>query len=211
VPFVAAHTAAACCYEKQRVILILMPCSTDICAARKPSAVHGYLTYALGTHENISRPWSNISCAIVFASEKTSIDTPASPTNGEIVCAIFLYSSVSSLFESLCPDAISSLMCGSWQSEMGWSSVHRQTPTFPQPAESPAGRYHPPIFSSWVESLECSFPCEPQAYAPLPSPPSTPEQSTWSTSRSLEVPVRGREQHPQRLLRPPFFPLAATS
>src|SRR5712691_4149131 len=89
-----------------------MPCSTDICAARRPSAVHGYLMYALGIHENISRPWSNISCAIVLSSEKTSIDTPASPTNGEIVCTIFLYSSISSLFESLCPDAISSLMCG---------------------------------------------------------------------------------------------------
>src|SRR5439155_6018268 len=89
-----------------------MPCLTDICAAPSPSAVHGYLMYALGIHENISRPWSHISCAVVFSSEKTSIDTPASPTNGEIVCTIFLYSSISSLFESLCPDAISSLMCG---------------------------------------------------------------------------------------------------
>src|SRR5579864_9038276 len=85
---------------------------TDICAARRPSAVHGYLIYALGIHENISRPWSNISCAIVRSSEKTSIDTPASPTNREIVCTIFLYSSISSRFESLCPDASSSLMCG---------------------------------------------------------------------------------------------------
>src|ERR1700730_14569619 len=112
MPFVAAYIAAACCCEKQRVILILMPCSTDICAARRPSAVHGYLMYAFGIHKNISRPWSNISCAIVLSSEKTSIDTPASPTNGEIVCTIVLYSSISSRFESLCPDAISSLMCG---------------------------------------------------------------------------------------------------
>src|SRR5437016_2824098 len=40
------------------------------------------------------------------------MDTPASPINGEIVCTIFLYSSSSARFESLCPDAISSLMCG---------------------------------------------------------------------------------------------------
>jgi len=26
--------------------------------------VLGYLMYALGIHENISRPWSNISCAL---------------------------------------------------------------------------------------------------------------------------------------------------
>ena len=62
--------------------------STDICAARRPSAVHGYLMYALAIHENISRPWSNISCALVLSSEKTSIDTPASPTIGTIVCTI---------------------------------------------------------------------------------------------------------------------------
>src|ERR1700741_1191146 len=84
-PFVAAYTAAACCCEKQSVILTLMPCFTEFCAARSPSAVHGYLMYALGIHENISCPWLNISCAVVFSSEKTSIDTPASPTNGEIV------------------------------------------------------------------------------------------------------------------------------
>src|SRR5215467_1560636 len=112
VPFVAAYTAAACCCEKQRVMLTLIPCFTDICAARRPSAVQGYLMYAFGIHEYISRPWLNISCAEVFASENTSIETPASPTRGEIVCTIFLYSSISSRLESLCPDAISSLMCG---------------------------------------------------------------------------------------------------
>src|SRR6266536_350479 len=64
----------------------------------------------IGNPREHSCPWLNISCAVVFSSEKTSIDTPASPTNGEIVCTIFLYSSISSLFESLCPDAISSLM-----------------------------------------------------------------------------------------------------
>jgi hypothetical protein len=35
---------------------------------------------------------------------------PASPTKGEMVCAIIRYSSISCLLESLCPDAISSLM-----------------------------------------------------------------------------------------------------
>src|SRR5215472_584092 len=89
-----------------------MPCFTDICAARSPSAVHGYLTYAFGIHEYISCPWLNISCADVFSSENTSIETPPSPTKGEIVCTIFLYSSISSRLESLCPDAISSLICG---------------------------------------------------------------------------------------------------
>src|SRR5439155_21972973 len=89
-----------------------MLCSTDICAARRPSAVHGYLMYALGIHENISRPWSDISCGIVFSYEKTSTDIPASPTNGIIVCTIFLYLSSFYLFECLCSDTISSLMCG---------------------------------------------------------------------------------------------------
>src|SRR5215469_11044199 len=112
VPLVAAYTAAACCCEKQRVRLTLMPCFTDICAARSPSAVHGYLTYAFGIQEYISCPWLNISCADVLSSENTSIDTPASPTSGEIVCTILLYSSISSRLESLCPDAMSSLMCG---------------------------------------------------------------------------------------------------
>src|SRR5215469_13655883 len=112
VPLVAAYTAAACCCEKQRVMLTLMPCLTDICTARSPSAVHGYLTYALGIHEYISFPWRNMSCANVFRSENTSIETPASPTNGEIVSTILLYSSISSRLESLCPDAMSSRMCG---------------------------------------------------------------------------------------------------
>src|SRR5215467_12861732 len=112
VPFVAAYTAAACCWEKQRVMLTLIPCFTDRCAARSPSAVQGYLMYAFGIHENISSPWPNISSADVFSSENTSIETPASPTKGEIVCTIFLYSSISSRPESLCPDAISSWMCG---------------------------------------------------------------------------------------------------
>src|ERR1044072_5532664 len=41
---------------------------------------------------------------------------------------------------------------------MGSSSVHRQTPTIPSPAEFPEGHHHPIIFSSLVESFECSFP-----------------------------------------------------
>ena len=89
-----------------------MPCFTDICAARSPSDVQGYLMYAFGIHENISCPWLNISCADVFSSENTSIENPASLTNGKIVCTVFLYSSISSRLESLRPDAISSLMCG---------------------------------------------------------------------------------------------------
>jgi hypothetical protein len=32
------------------VVFTLMDSMTDICAARKPSAVHGHLTYAFGIH-----------------------------------------------------------------------------------------------------------------------------------------------------------------
>ena len=56
----------------------------------------GYLMYALGIQENISRPCATMSSAVVSRSANTSIDTPASPTNGEIVCTIFRYSSFSS-------------------------------------------------------------------------------------------------------------------
>jgi len=54
VPFVAAYTAAARCSEKQRVMLTLMPSFTEFCAARSPSAVHGYLMYALGIYSSFS-------------------------------------------------------------------------------------------------------------------------------------------------------------
>src|SRR5207302_7219624 len=100
VPFVAAYTAPACCCEKQSVRLTLMPCFTEFCAARSPSAVQGYLMYALGIHENISCPWLNISCAVVFSSEKTSIDTPASPTKEEIDSTLYRYSYISSRSDS---------------------------------------------------------------------------------------------------------------
>src|SRR5207244_13170831 len=43
-PFVAAYTAAACSCEKHSVMLTRILLCTDICAARKPSCVHGYLT-----------------------------------------------------------------------------------------------------------------------------------------------------------------------
>jgi hypothetical protein len=44
---------------------------------------------------------------------------------------------------------------------------HRQTPTIPSPVEFLVGHHYPPIFSSLVESSECSFPCEPR-YRRLP-------------------------------------------
>src|SRR5215469_13429087 len=117
--FVAAYTAAACCCEKQRVILTRIPWSTDISAARSPSWVHGYLTYALGTQENISLPCANISSAVLLKSENTSIDTPASPTNGEIVCTIFLYSSSSSREVNLWPDETSLRTSGFFDMRVG--------------------------------------------------------------------------------------------
>src|SRR5437879_11905390 len=92
VPFVAAYTAPACCCEKQSVILTLMPCFTEFCAARRPSAVHGYLMYALGIHENMSCSWLNISSDVVSSSENTSIVTPASQPIGVHVCTILLSS-----------------------------------------------------------------------------------------------------------------------
>src|SRR5215469_5085105 len=55
-PFVAAYTAAACCCEKHSVMLTRISSRTDLCAARSPSSVHGYLMYAFGIQENISRP-----------------------------------------------------------------------------------------------------------------------------------------------------------
>lgn len=59
--------------------------SDDPVARQRPSWVHGYLIYAFGIHENISSPWANIRSALVLRSEKTSIETPASPTMGERV------------------------------------------------------------------------------------------------------------------------------
>src|SRR6266853_2662283 len=73
---------------------------------------------------------------------------------------------------------------------MAWSPAHRQTPNIPSPVEFPAGHHHPPIFSSLVESSECSFPCEPR-YRRLPSvrpcgPPLTSGTSTPSAvARSI--------------------------
>src|SRR6267154_2084657 len=71
-----------------------------------------------------------------------------------------------------------------------WSSAHRQTPNIPLPVELPAGHHHPPIFSSLVESSECSFPCE-LRYRRLPrlrpcGPPLTSGTSTPSAvARSI--------------------------
>src|SRR4029077_9662613 len=103
-PFVAAYTAAACPCEKQSVMLTRIASLTDVCAARNPSWVHGYFTYAFGIQPNISRPCASICSAVVSRSAKTSIDTPASPTSGEMPFTIFLYSSISSLELNLCPD-----------------------------------------------------------------------------------------------------------
>src|SRR5215467_7727897 len=64
-PLVAAYTAAACSWEKHKVMFTRIFCPTDICAARNPSRVHGYLIYALGIQENISLPCASISSAVV--------------------------------------------------------------------------------------------------------------------------------------------------
>src|SRR5215471_20402646 len=82
-----------------------MPRSTDIFAARKPSRRHGYLIYAFGIHEYISSPWTSICSAVVSKSAKTSIDTPAFPTSGEIALTIVLYSFFCSDWVSFLPDA----------------------------------------------------------------------------------------------------------
>src|SRR5579872_3603817 len=76
-------------------MLTRSPSATDSCAAFRPCAVQGYLMYAFGIHEFISRPWRSISSAVVLRSAKTSMDTPASPTSGEISRTIFRYSAAS--------------------------------------------------------------------------------------------------------------------
>jgi hypothetical protein len=82
IPFLGetGYTAAACSCEKHRVMLTRIPSRTDICAS--------------------------ICSPVVSKSAKTSMDTAASPTSGEIVSTIFLYSCNSSLVLNLCPDEI---------------------------------------------------------------------------------------------------------
>src|ERR1035437_4321063 len=110
VALVAAYTAAACSWEKHRVILTLILCRTDISAAWRPPGVH--LIYAFGIQAYISMPWVSISSPVVFMSANTSIETPAVPTRGEMLCTIFLYSSFCSVTVSLWPAAIRSLRTG---------------------------------------------------------------------------------------------------
>lgn len=68
----------------QSAMLALMLSATERYAALSPSAVQGYLMYAFGIHEFISRPWRSIESAVVFRSANTSMETPAPPTSDEI-------------------------------------------------------------------------------------------------------------------------------
>jgi CheY-like chemotaxis protein len=67
-PLVAAYTAAACCWEKQRVMFTRMFSRTAWEAALSPSAEQGSLTWALGIQANISLPCSSICSAVVVSS-----------------------------------------------------------------------------------------------------------------------------------------------
>src|SRR6185369_6123327 len=73
-----------------------------------------------GIQENISCPWASISSAVVFRSAKTSIETPASPTRGEIDCTIFLHSSFCSCVVIRWPDASNCCTSGFFAIRLGF-------------------------------------------------------------------------------------------